>query len=44
MIYPPVPAFYARPQTVNDITDQIVGRVLARIGIQNDLYLRWKEE
>jgi flavin prenyltransferase len=44
VIYPPVPAFYARPQTVDDITDQIVGRVLARLGIQNDLYLRWKEE
>ena len=43
VIYPPVPAFYTRPQTVNDITDQIVGRVLRRIGIQNDLYLRWKE-
>jgi 4-hydroxy-3-polyprenylbenzoate decarboxylase len=44
VIYPPVPAFYARPQTVAEITDQIVGRVLARLGIQNDLYLRWQEE
>jgi flavin prenyltransferase len=44
VIYPPVPAFYARPQSVDDITNQIVGRVLARIGIQNDLYRRWKEE
>lgn len=43
VIYPPVPAFYARPQSVDDITGQIVGRVLARLGIQNDLYLRWKE-
>ena len=44
VIYPPVPAYYARPQTLDDMTDQIVGRVLRRIGIQNDLYLRWKEE
>lgn len=44
VIYPPVPAFYARPQTVDDITGQIVGRVLARLGLQNDLYLRWQEE
>jgi 4-hydroxy-3-polyprenylbenzoate decarboxylase len=43
VIYPPVPAFYTRPQTVDDITDQIVGRVLARLGIHNDLYLRWKD-
>jgi 3-polyprenyl-4-hydroxybenzoate decarboxylase len=28
---------------VDDITDQIVGRVLARLGIHNDLYLRWKD-
>jgi 4-hydroxy-3-polyprenylbenzoate decarboxylase len=43
VIYPPVPAFYARPQTVDDIADQIIGRVLARLGIQNDLYFRWKD-
>jgi len=43
VIYPPVPAYYPHPQTVDDITNQIVGRVLARLGIQNDLYLRWKE-
>jgi 4-hydroxy-3-polyprenylbenzoate decarboxylase len=43
VIYPPVPAFYTHPQTVDDITNQIVGRVLARLGIQNELYLRWKD-
>jgi 4-hydroxy-3-polyprenylbenzoate decarboxylase len=41
VIYPPVPAFYARPQTVAEIVDQIVGRVLLRIGIENDLYTPW---
>lgn len=43
VIYPPVPAFYPRPQTLDDITNQIVGRVLMRLGIHNDLYLRWKD-
>lgn len=43
VIYPPVPAFYTQPQTLDDIINQIVGRVLRRLGIQNDLYLRWKE-
>lgn len=42
VIYPPVPAFYAEPRSVDDILDQIVGRVLARLGISNDLYPRWK--
>ena len=44
VIFPPVPAFYARPQTVADLIDQIVGRVLARLGIENTLYHRWKED
>jgi 4-hydroxy-3-polyprenylbenzoate decarboxylase len=42
VIFPPVPAFYARPQTVDDIVDGTVGRILARIGLENDLYHRWK--
>lgn len=41
IIYPPVPAFYAHPQSLEEIADQIVGRVLARIGIPNDLAPRW---
>jgi len=41
VIMPPTPAFYARPQTVNNIVDNIVGRVLLRLGIENDLYLKW---
>jgi 4-hydroxy-3-polyprenylbenzoate decarboxylase len=43
ILFPPVPAFYARPQTVADLIDNTVGRVLARLGIENDLYMKWKE-
>jgi 4-hydroxy-3-polyprenylbenzoate decarboxylase len=43
VIYPPVPAFYARPGSIDDIINNTVGRVLARMGIDNDFYLRWKE-
>jgi flavin prenyltransferase len=43
IIFPPVPAFYARPQSLEDLIDQIVGRALQRLGIENDLYTRWKE-
>ena len=42
IIYPPVPAFYARPQTVEDVINNTVGRVLARLGISNELYKEWK--
>ncbi len=41
VIFPPVPAFYARPQSVDDVVNQIVGRVLARLGLENDLYQKW---
>lgn len=41
VVFPPVPALYARPQTVDDIVDGTVGRVLARLGIENELYFRW---
>lgn len=40
-ILPPVPAFYSRPQTVNDIINGTVGRILLRLGIDNDLYFTW---
>jgi len=43
VIFPPVPAFYTHPQNIQDIIDNTVGRVLARLGIDNDLYERWRE-
>ena len=42
VIFPPVPAFYTRPQTVDDIVDNTVGRVLARLGITNQGYTIWE--
>jgi 4-hydroxy-3-polyprenylbenzoate decarboxylase len=41
VIFPPVPAFYNRPQTVDDIINNTVGRVLVRLGIQNTGYAVW---
>ena len=41
VILPPVPAFYARPHTVDDLVDNTVGRILLRMGIENELYLQW---
>jgi 4-hydroxy-3-polyprenylbenzoate decarboxylase len=42
VIMPPVPAFYSHPQTVDDIVNGSVGRALARLGIENDLYFHWQ--
>lgn len=42
IIFPPVPAFYSRPQSVDDIVDGIVGRALLRLGIDNSNYYQWR--
>lgn len=42
IIFPPAPAFYTHPQSLDDVVNNIVGRVLARLGIENDLYSPWK--
>jgi len=41
IIMPPVPAFYHKPQTIQDIVDQTVGRMLDIFGIENTLFQRW---
>jgi len=40
-IFPPIPAFYDRPESIDDLVKATVGRMLARIGIHNDAYLPW---
>lgn len=42
IIMPPVPPFYAKPKTIDDIVNATVGRALARIGITNKLYGEWR--
>jgi len=44
VIFPPVPAFYTQPRSLEDIINHTVGRVLARVGIENDYYTRWGHE
>lgn len=41
IIFPPVPAFYTHPESIDDIIDNIVGRVLLRMGIENEKYQKW---
>ena len=42
IIFPPVPAFYAHPQSLDEMVMNTVGRMLARLGIPNDAYDEWR--
>lgn len=42
-IFPPVPAFYSRPATIEDLVDHSVGRALDQFGIHTDVFPRWDE-
>jgi 4-hydroxy-3-polyprenylbenzoate decarboxylase len=41
IVMPPVPAFYARPETVEDVVAHSVGRALDLYEIDNSLVRRW---
>ena len=41
IIMPPVPSFYTRPQTLDDIIDQSVGRALNLFEINAPSVKRW---
>jgi 4-hydroxy-3-polyprenylbenzoate decarboxylase len=43
IIMPPLPAFYGRPKTIDDLVNHTVGRVLDLFGIENELLKRWGE-
>lgn len=40
-IIPAMPAFYNRPESITEIVDFIVGRILDSLHIENSLYKRW---
>ncbi len=42
VIMPAMPPFYGQPTTVAELVSHLVGRVLDRLGIANDLAPRWK--
>jgi 4-hydroxy-3-polyprenylbenzoate decarboxylase len=42
VIFPPVPAFYGDIQTMDDLLYNLSGRILLRMGIENDHYRQWE--
>lgn len=44
IILPPVPAFYHKPETINDLVNHIVGKVLDQLSLENNMFARWGEK
>jgi polyprenyl P-hydroxybenzoate/phenylacrylic acid decarboxylase-like protein len=42
IIFPPVPAFYSHAQSIDELVDHSVGRVLDLFGVQHDKVRRWE--
>ncbi len=43
VVMPPVPAFYIRPKSLDDIINQSVGKALDFFDVSHTLFRRWKE-
>ena len=43
-ILPPVPSFYHRPKSIQDIIDQTIGKIFDYMGIRHDLFQRWGQD
>ncbi|MGI6628980.1 MAG: UbiX family flavin prenyltransferase [Bacillota bacterium] len=41
VIMPPVPAFYHKPQTISEIVDHFVGRILDQLNVEHKLTKPW---
>ncbi|MFW5945627.1 MAG: UbiX family flavin prenyltransferase [Candidatus Natronoplasma sp.] len=44
IVLPAMPGFYHEPESVDDIVDFIVGKILDSMGIDNSLFERWDEK
>ena len=43
VVLPAIPSFYSQPQSVTDVADTVVWRILDQLGLPNPRAFRWKE-
>lgn len=43
VVLPAAPAFYQRPETIDDLVNFVVGKTLDVLGVEHDLFERWGE-
>ena len=41
VVLPAMPAFYSLPQTLEDVVDHVVGKVLSALGLEQTLFPPW---
>ena len=41
-ILPPIPSFYHKPKTIEDIIHQTIGKIFDYLSIPHDLFHRWE--
>jgi 4-hydroxy-3-polyprenylbenzoate decarboxylase len=44
VIAPPVPAFYAKPESLEQMVDHTLGRILDLFGLESGTVRRWGED
>ncbi len=44
IILPPIPAFYPRPETIENLIDHSVGKALDLLSIPHQLFRRWRSQ
>ncbi|MEP6937211.1 MAG: UbiX family flavin prenyltransferase [Chthoniobacterales bacterium] len=44
VVLPAIPSFYSRPQTVADVADTVVWRILDQLGLPNPRAYRWQDD
>lgn len=42
VVLPPMPGFYSKPKSIDDIVNHTVGKILDALGIDNELFKRWQ--
>jgi 4-hydroxy-3-polyprenylbenzoate decarboxylase len=43
-IVPAMPAFYQKPETIEDLVNFVVGKVLDQLGVEQNLFRRWGDQ
>ena len=43
IVLPAIPSFYSRPQSVEEVVDTVVWRILDQLGLPNPRAFRWKD-